>query len=201
PGLAPADADHAVVAGSADDEAGEQEAADHARRVVGAPVFEPFLHPPEVVRRDQRWVCAGHNHAESLVGAEVSAVPQNVADADHAPGAVATRPQALFVESPRNQADTQALVQIEAVDVAHDQRFVFDRIEAVTRTYVVAVRRAAQNFATHGLRAQCGAHLVSGGVVAPGGPVLHHGAEGIAVARPMAVHEVDAGAEALDFFF
>ena len=168
---------------AAHDEAGEQEAADHARRVVGAPVFEPFLHVTEVVRRDQRRVRAGHDHAEPLVGAQVGAVTQDVADADHAPGPVAPRAQALFVETARDQADAEALVQVEAEDVAHDQRLVLHGLQAVARAHVVAVGRPAQHLAAHGLRAQGGAHLVARGVVAAGAPVVDHRAHGVADVR------------------
>ena len=123
--------------------------------------LEALLHATEVVRRDERRVGAGHAHAEALVGAEVGAVTQDVADADHAPGPVAPRAQALFVEAAGDQADAEALVQVEAEDVAHDDRLVVDELQAVAGADVVAVGRPAQHLAAHGLAAQGGAHLLA----------------------------------------
>ena len=59
--------------------------------------------------------------AEALVGAEVSPVLENVADRHHAPGLVATRSQALLIQATGDQAYAEAVLQIEAEDVADDR--------------------------------------------------------------------------------
>ncbi len=140
-------------------------------------------------------MAAGDAHAEARVGAEVDAVAQDIANADHAPVPAATCAQPFFVQPPRDEADAEAFVQVEAEDVARHHGFFRHQLEPPSNADLIAVGRPAEHFtpdgfAAHG-RADPLAEVRAGGVFGPGLDKLVQ-----RIAR--AIDEGDLGAEPLE---
>ncbi len=140
-------------------------------------------------------MAARHAHAESGVGAQIGAVAQDVPDGHHAPVAVSPRLQPFLVETAGDEAYAQALLEVEAEDVADDYGLLRHQLQAATDAHLVAVGGASQHLAPDGLAAHGGADAIAEalavGVLGPGSQELLGG-----VLR--AVREGNLGPQALD---
>src|SRR3990172_7138937 len=163
PGLFAADADELVVAVAALGDAGEEELRGDAGRVAGAAGVQAVLHEVKIVGGDKGGVRAADVDVEAGVGAEVGAVAEDVADADHAPVAAAAGLEGLLVEAAGDEADAHVLVQVETEDGADDNGLFGHELKAAAGADLVAVRRAGEDFALHGLTAHGGTEAVGEG--------------------------------------
>ena len=89
----------------------------------GTALVESFLHLLKVFLLNDRRVACRHPDAEARVSPDVSAVAEDVPDSDHAPEAALSRAELLFVQAPRDAANAEAILQVEAEDIANDGAF------------------------------------------------------------------------------
>src|SRR5438034_683803 len=94
-----------------------------------------------------------HTHAEPGVCTQICPVTQDVSNRYHTPVAAAPRAMTLFVESPGNEADAQALLVVEPEHESDECGFIRYGLEAPFGANAVAVRRPAEYFALYCLLA------------------------------------------------
>src|SRR5690242_6031404 len=94
---------------------------------------------------------AGHAYTETLVGAQVSSVSEDVPNAHHAPRPIASRAQTFLVEATGDEANADAVAEVKAEDVAHNNRLFLHALQPVLGSHAIAVRRPPQHLTTDSL--------------------------------------------------